>query len=109
MISPANIGYGVKRAASRLRGIGPGWWSAVAAGAGVGAVISPADGRVVGGLLGGGVILAIALFQDGASDCGCADAGDSAEMPEGSATPKLADDEINGPAGFAWEGHATCG
>lgn len=92
------------RAVSRLRAIGPGWWSAVAAAAGAGAVLVPSH-RWQAGLFVGGVVLAVALWQEAeseaaaASSCDeCAGAGDHL-VEEKPATGGA----VNAPAGIPWE------
>jgi hypothetical protein len=57
---------------ARLRSLSPGWWSAVAGAAGAGAIIVPAH-RVVAALVGGGTMLAIALWQEKPCCASCAE------------------------------------
>lgn len=114
MINLSQAKNAANKATARLRGIGPAWWSAVAGGAVAGAVLAPSS-RVSAGLFVGGVVLAIALWQEHSESC-CDDC--AAGTPCGAGVTAahieraepMADSEINGPAGFSFEGGgASCG
>ena len=97
-----------KQAMRRLRGIGSGWWSAVLGGAAAGALLVP-EHRVKAGTFVGSVLLAIALWQEEASDDHdgpCDDCSKKAAAAAADPGTQFADagGDVNGPAGFPWDG-----